>query len=249
MNTEYRLRRLEQTLGTLISWLVVELGSNNARSLLDRLHAPEDLNCLEGPGRTPEEVAQNARELDAVAPTPADKFALMFTMNQQARMADLLNRFAGHLSAYLNTYPSLRTEEHDAIFKDYRNLNSGPVASDTDSIVASCDCGTKTPDIAYHKPGCRYRLIRERDEARSLVAAFEKAVNQHCNFDLPIEKDRAVSEVDYIFRLHQELRERVEKVIGHWRDTDWFHEEGWNANITVGVNEAEAIKLLKYLKL
>lgn len=36
----------------------------------------------------------------------------------------------------------------------------------TDSLVGSCDCLTKTPDIAHHKPGCRYRLITERDEAR-----------------------------------------------------------------------------------
>jgi hypothetical protein len=35
------------------------------------------MNNLEGT-RTPEEVAENFRELDRIAPTPADKFALMF---------------------------------------------------------------------------------------------------------------------------------------------------------------------------
>lgn len=34
--------------------------------------------CLEGPGRTPEEMAADRRELNRVAPTPADKFQLMF---------------------------------------------------------------------------------------------------------------------------------------------------------------------------
>jgi hypothetical protein len=37
-----------------------------------------DPNNLEGPPPTPEERAAMARELDAVAPTPGDKFALMF---------------------------------------------------------------------------------------------------------------------------------------------------------------------------
>lgn len=124
MNTEYRLRRLERTLGTLISWLPNELGSNNMRSLLDTLTAPEDPNCLEGPGRTSEEMAQNARELDAVAPTPADKFALMFGANERKTILNLFDRMAGEFSAILNAHPDLRTKEHDAIFKEYRNIKS-----------------------------------------------------------------------------------------------------------------------------
>jgi len=36
-----------------------------------------DPNNLEGT-RTPEEIAQNFRELQRVAPTPADRFRLMF---------------------------------------------------------------------------------------------------------------------------------------------------------------------------
>jgi hypothetical protein len=37
---------------------------------------------------------------------------------------------------------------------------------ESDSLVASCDCLTKTHEVKYHKPGCKYRLISERDEAR-----------------------------------------------------------------------------------
>jgi hypothetical protein len=36
-----------------------------------------DPNNIEG-SRTPEELAANFRELDRIAPTPAEKFALMF---------------------------------------------------------------------------------------------------------------------------------------------------------------------------
>lgn len=82
---------------------------------------PKDPNCLEGPGRTAEEVARNARELDAVAPTPADKFALMFGASEQEKARDLLDRMAGALSACLNTYPDLRTPEvHEPLFEAYR---------------------------------------------------------------------------------------------------------------------------------
>jgi hypothetical protein len=35
-------------------------------------------DCLEGRGRTPEQMAADYRALQAAAPTPADKFALMF---------------------------------------------------------------------------------------------------------------------------------------------------------------------------
>ena len=37
-----------------------------------------DPNCLEGRGRTPEQMAADYHALQAAAPTPADKFALMF---------------------------------------------------------------------------------------------------------------------------------------------------------------------------
>lgn len=35
---------------------------------------------------------------------------------------------------------------------------------ETDSIVASCGCLTKTNDPQHHKPGCKYRLIMERNQ-------------------------------------------------------------------------------------
>lgn len=118
---------------------------------------------LEGPPRTPDEPARNARELDAVAPTPAEKFRSMFGTDERRTMLELL---------------------------DYPN-----------------------PE------GLHPAEARWRDLARSLKS----------------ERD--------------ELRERVEQVIGHWRNTDWFR-EGTNVgpDISVGVCEADARELLKFLK-
>ena len=44
----------------------------------EALKLRQDPDCLEGPGRTREEMARDHRELQRVAPTAADKFDLMF---------------------------------------------------------------------------------------------------------------------------------------------------------------------------
>ena len=41
-----------------------------------------------------------------------------------------------------------------------------PSGIDSDSIVDSCNCMTKSPNYMHHRHGCKYRLISERDEAR-----------------------------------------------------------------------------------
>lgn len=68
MTTEHRLRRLERTLGTLISWLVVELGNDNTRQLLDRLHAPEDPDPASGCSPTSEDCGRSATPNDSNQP-------------------------------------------------------------------------------------------------------------------------------------------------------------------------------------
>jgi hypothetical protein len=40
---------------------------------------------------------------------------------------------------------------------------------DSDSIVASCDCLTKTDEVKFHRKGCKYRLIQERNSARRIA--------------------------------------------------------------------------------
>lgn len=48
-----------------------------------------------------------------------------------------------------------------------------------DSIVASCGCLTKSPEVRFHKPGCKYRLICERDELRKALIEAEVALSRH----------------------------------------------------------------------
>lgn len=47
------------------------------------------------------------------------------------------------------------------------------LAPESDSPVAACDCLTKTPDIQFHRAGCRYRLIEERNSARAQLTAAQ----------------------------------------------------------------------------
>ena len=64
------------------------------------------------------------------------------------------------------------TAERAELRKDKeRNLES-------DSIVASCDCQVKTNEIAYHKPGCKYRLICERDNALALIIGLQTDLSE-----------------------------------------------------------------------
>lgn len=53
---------------------------------------------------------------------------------------------------------------------------------ESDSVVASCDCLTKTPEVKHHKKGCKYRLITERNEARGRIAELEKTVDERVLF-------------------------------------------------------------------
>lgn len=43
--------------------------------------------------------------------------------------------------------------------------------------MGACNCGTKTPEVVYHAPGCKYRLICERDDARELAEAIKVELN------------------------------------------------------------------------
>ncbi len=47
----------------------------------------------------------------------------------------------------------------------------------SDSVVASCQCGVKTPDIQHHAVGCKYRLIVERDDAREQLQTVKQELN------------------------------------------------------------------------
>ena len=82
----------------------------------------------------------------------------------------VLRRIAGGLPAYAielrDKALSLERERDEAREQIQMMLKHDASRLESDSIVGSCDCLTKTPEVKYHKPGCKYRLISERDEAR-----------------------------------------------------------------------------------
>lgn len=52
---------------------------------------------------------------------------------------------------------------------------------ESDSEVASCSCLCKTPEIKHHKPGCKYRLVIQRNEAREENARLREALQRIAN--------------------------------------------------------------------
>lgn len=69
---------------------------------------------------------------------------------------------ASQMRALEEKYNFLRSEFEVLIPK----IKDCLFADDSDCIVGSCNCLAKTPDIKFHKKGCKYRLIMERDAAR-----------------------------------------------------------------------------------
>lgn len=68
-------------------------------------------------------------------------------------------------------------------------------ADDSDSVVASCNCLMKSPELQYHKRGCKYRLISERDTAQARVRELEAVLQAICklgeqHYDPKHEYDR-----------------------------------------------------------
>lgn len=57
---------------------------------------------------------------------------------------------------------------------------------DSDSPVASCNCMTKTPEVKFHKVGCKYRLIMERDELAALLTEAKKVFD---NLPAAVDKE------------------------------------------------------------
>jgi hypothetical protein len=48
--------------------------------------------------------------------------------------------------------------------------------ADSDSVVGSCNCLTKTNEVRFHKSGCKYRLISERDDLLARLADANRAL-------------------------------------------------------------------------
>jgi len=78
----------------------------------------------------------------------------------------------------------------------------GDPSLSSDSIVGSCNCLTKSPDHTFHRPGCKYRLICERDEARRVAEEACKFVsgNKFSGFslDLPWAKKEPETRLTFL---------------------------------------------------
>lgn len=78
---------------------------------------------------------------------------------------------------------ALELERELSILKSKREaaVRYGAESLESDSIENSCNCLARTPEAHLHKPGCKYRLISERDakqqECERLKDALETARN------------------------------------------------------------------------
>jgi hypothetical protein len=90
---------------------------------------------------------------------------------------------------------------------------------ESDSIVASCECMTKTNEVRLHKPGCKYRLISERDDARAELAALKAAQNQ-TPMDRPDRAGWLPIETAPKDGTHIIIAEESNK--GFWFQEDWW---------------------------
>ena len=67
------------------------------------------------------------------------------------------------------------TKERDELKRALdRRVERDAESVQSDSIVASCNCMTKTPDAKHHAKGCKYRLICERDDEKRYRITWEE---------------------------------------------------------------------------
>jgi len=91
----------------------------------------------------------------------------------------------------------------------------------SDSVVASCNCLTRSPDIQYHAVGCKYRLTSERDELKRDNDACEGVISFLLEQNKELEA-KLTSEISLTKRQHgtigkcnvkmDELKRRVEEL-------------------------------------
>ena len=63
-------------------------------------------------------------------------------------------------------------------------------ACESDSIICSCNCGTKTPEANHHKRGCKYRLIIERDKWADIAAQYSQEREHNANMAMAYKAER-----------------------------------------------------------
>lgn len=79
---------------------------------------------------------------------------------------------------------------------------------ESDSIIASCNCQVKAGESKYHKPGCKYRILCERNDAR--IALSGRTVScQQCE-----EMARKLDEKDAQIVALRSALNRIERSSG-----------------------------------
>lgn len=109
----------------------------------------------------------------------------------------------------------------------------GADSLESDSIENSCNCLERTPEAHLHKPGCKYRLISERDAARR---ECELARQQHEYYRAKVVEFMGANEglAKECERLKRELASAI---------------RGCDANAAVGELQAMGIEQLQKLLL
>lgn len=64
---------------------------------------------------------------------------------------------------------------------EWNEIGKRLAADDSDSTAGACNCLTKSPVVQYHKKGCKYRLIKERDDLKAKLEDAERERNKLIN--------------------------------------------------------------------
>ena len=141
----------------------------SAHEALARIDASLDPDNLEGPGRTRDEMAADARELNRIAPTPAEKLALMFgklkeTTNELSRRYHE-NETDGHRDEYLR----LALEKNpDKPFKERVAEHFADIGKMARTLGGA---GEETPKTEQHREVAgEMRIARENASAEGMTA-------------------------------------------------------------------------------
>jgi len=157
-------------------------------------HCNPDYNNLEGPPPTAEERAAMARELDAVAPTPGDKFRLMLGQRptprtDKAEYQIRLGRYRGRVvrPEFARQLERELAEAQDIIAQSLMSLPVGYLPNHTpESLPSRINHLVKelaeTVACMRLAEAATIRALHERNEAREEVARLQKQVDgaKHC---------------------------------------------------------------------
>jgi hypothetical protein len=181
-----------------------------------------DPNNLEGPPPTPEERAAMARELDQVAPTPADKFALMF-----------------------NNRPTPRTDkaEYQVRLGRYRRMVVYPdFARKLERELAEA-----RELVAMYKEA--KEELSQYSERRNIEKQLAAAMRERDNAES--DRKQAEADTIRALHERNEARgqrDRLAACLDHLREKDWFREGVTGREVVCGLDPDKVREALAELE-